>query len=296
MLTNFKELLQKAKEKGRIKVAVVNPIDEVSLGGAIEAQIEGLIDPILYGSKIAIEEVAKKYSFDISSCEIVDCENEQIAIQKAVSACREGVAKSLMKGKVHTDDLMRAVVNRETGLRTDSQISSVFAMQVPEYHKILFITDPAINITPSLEQKEKIILNAIGLIKNIGIEKPKVGGLSAVEFVNPKILGSIEANELANNPNLKDKCIIEGPFGFDNIISKKAAEIKGIKSEVAGDVDLILVPNLEVGNVLFKSLVYLAKSEVAGIVLGAKVPIILTSRADDAKARLMSAALACLSV
>lgn len=295
MAVNFKELLQKAKHKGRIKVAVVNPIDEVSLGGAVEAQVEGLIDPILYGSKSEIEETAKKYSLDISKCEIVDCNDEQTAIQSAVNACREGVAQSLMKGKVHTDHLMGAVVKRETGLRTDSQISSVFVMSVPTYHKLLFITDPAINIIPSLEQKEKLVLNALGLIKNIGIEKPKVGGLSAVEDVNPKILGSVEARELANNPNLKDKCIIEGPFAFDNIISKKAAEIKGIKSEVAGDVDLILVPNLEVGNVLFKTLVYLAKSEVAGIVLGAKVPIILTSRADDAKARLMSAALACLS-
>ncbi len=296
MAVNFQELLQKAKEKGRIKVAVINPVDEVSLGGAIEGQQEGLIDPVLYGLKSEIEETAKKYSLDISKCEIVNCEDEKTAIQSAVDSCREGKTQSLMKGKVHTDHLMGAVVKRETGLRTDSQISSVFVMSVPTYHKLLFITDPAINIVPTLEQKEKIILNAIGLIKNIGIQKPKVGGLSAVEDVNPKILGSVEARELANNSNLKDKCIIEGPFAFDNIISKKASEIKGIKSEVAGDVDLILVPNLEVGNVLFKTLVYLAKSEVAGIVLGAKVPIILTSRADGTKARLCSAALACLSI
>jgi phosphate acetyltransferase len=296
LAVNFQELLQKAKQKDKIKVAVVNPIDSVSLGGVIEAQKEGIIDPVLYGLRSDIELAAKKYSLDISKCEIVDCIDEQTAIQLAVESCREGTAQALMKGKVHTDDLMRAVVKRETGLRTDSQISSVFAIHVPTYHKLLFITDPAINILPSLEQKEKIILNAIALIKNIGIERPKVGGLSAVEDANAKILGSVEAKELANNPNLKEKCIIEGPFAFDNIISKKAAEIKGMKSEVAGDVDLILVPNLEVGNVLFKTLVYLANAEVAGIVLGAKVPIILTSRADNTKARLMSAVLACLSV
>ncbi|MDR0483903.1 MAG: bifunctional enoyl-CoA hydratase/phosphate acetyltransferase [Alphaproteobacteria bacterium] len=296
MAVNFQELLQKAKQKGKIKVAVVNPVDEVSLGGPLDAMKKGLITPVLFGSKKEIEATAKKYSFDISGCEIVDCESEATTIQAAVDAAREGRVQSLMKGKVHTDHLMGAVVKRETGLRTDSQISSVFVFSVPTYHKLLFITDPAINITPSLEQKEKIILNAVKLINNIGIAKPKVGGLSAVENVNPKILGSVEAAELANNPNLKEKCIIEGPFAFDNIISKKAAEIKGIKSDVSGDVDLILVPNLEVGNVLFKSLVYMANAEVAGIVLGAKVPIIITSRADDAKARTMSAALACLSI
>ncbi|MDR2007621.1 MAG: bifunctional enoyl-CoA hydratase/phosphate acetyltransferase [Alphaproteobacteria bacterium] len=296
MAVNFKELLAKAKAKGKIKVAVVNPVDEVSLGGPLEAQAEGLIDPVLFGSKAEIEAVAKKYSFDISKCEIVDCVDEPTTIAKAVEAAREGKVQALMKGKIHTDHLMGAVVKRETGLRTDSQVSSVFVFSIPTYHKLLFITDPAINITPSLEQKEKIILNALRLIKNIGIETPKVGGLSAVESPNPKILGSVEAFELAQNANLKSQCIIDGPFAFDNIISKRAAEIKEIKSPVAGDVDLILVPNLEVGNVLFKSLVYMAKAEVAGIVLGAKVPIIFTSRADDAKARLMSAALSILSV
>lgn len=299
MSVNFQDLLQKAQlkaqEKGKLKVAVVNPIDDVSLGGAVQAQQEGLIDPILYGSATEIEEAAKKYSLDISACEIVDCADEQTAISSAVAACKEGRAQSLMKGKVHTDHLMGAVVKRETGLRTDSQISSVFVLSVPTYHKLLFITDPAINIVPSLGQKEKIIFNAIDLIKKIVTTTPKVACLSAVEDVNEKILGSVEARELANSESLKSQCIIEGPLAFDNVISKKAAEIKGINSEVAGDVDLILVPNLEVGNVLFKSLVYLANSEVAGIVLGAKVPIILTSRADTAKARLMSAVLACLS-
>ncbi len=295
MVTNFNELYKLAKTKGNVRVAVINPVDEVSLGGALSIATENLGEPILFGEKKSIEKTAEQYSLDISSYTIINCKNEAETIQHSINYCREKKADVLMKGKVHTDHLMSAVIKRETGLRTSSQISSVFVLSLPSYHKLLFITDCAINITPNLETKEKIIINALDLMGNIGIEKPKVACLSAVESVNDKILGSVEASALSKNINLQSRCIIEGPLAFDNVISKKAADIKGIKSDIAGEVDLILVPNLEVGNVLFKSLVYLAGAQVAGVVLGASVPIILTSRADGAKARLMSAVLACLS-
>lgn len=292
----FEHLLKKAQNYGRANTAVVNPVDEVSLGGAIAGFKHGVINPMLYGSQVAIESTAKKYNFDITKLEIVNCETEEQTVSHAINACNSGQAQILMKGKIHTDHLMHAVVQRESGLRiTGQQISHVFTLEVPTYHKLLFITDAAINIFPSVEQKEQILLNAIAFLKQVGIKEPKIACLSALEEPYEKIEGSVAARALANSEKLKACSIIEGPLAFDNAISKRSAEIKDIKSEVSGDVDLLLVPNLEAGNILFKSLVYLAKAKVAGVVLGAKVPIVLTSRADDSNARLYSAILAQLS-
>ncbi|XWO14156.1 Phosphate acetyltransferase [Candidatus Hepatincola sp. Pdp] len=295
-MNSFEQLLQKAKSYGLTNTAVVNPIDEVSLGGAIAGFQHGVINPILYGLQTAIESTAKKHNFDVSKLQIINCESEEQAVSSAIKACNTGQAQILMKGKIHTDHLMHAVVQRDSGLRiTGQQISHVFTLEVPTYHKLLFITDAAINIFPSVEQKQQILLNAVAFLNKLGIKKPKIACLSALEEPYEKIEGSVAARSLALNEKLQQCSIIEGPLAFDNAISKRSANIKDIKSEVAGDVDLLLVPNLEAGNILFKSLVYLAKAKVAGVVLGAKVPIVLTSRADDANARLYSAILAQLN-
>jgi phosphate acetyltransferase len=292
----FDELIEKAKNKGKIKVAVVNPVDDVSFLGAIDAKKAELVDPIMIGSKKEILSLAKKHLVSLDDVEIIDCESEEDVLNNAVELCKTNKVQALMKGKIHTDHIMSAVIKRDNGLRTDKQISHIFALNIPTYHKVLYICDAVVSIAPTLEQKEKILHNAIDFLNNIGMDKPKVGILSAVEHVNAKIISTTDADSLANNESLKARAIIEGPLAFDNVISKEAADIKGIKSKIAGDVDLILAPNLEAGNILFKALVYLARAEVAGVILGARIPVILTSRADNARARLVSSALAVLAV
>jgi phosphate acetyltransferase len=275
---------------------VVHPCDETSLRGPIEAAQEGIIKPILVGPAKKIEATAKQYGIPISGVEIVDAPHSDGAAAKAVELVREAKAELLMKGSLHTDELMRAVTASATGLRTARRISHVFVMDVPTYSETLFITDAAINIAPDLDAKRDIIQNAIDLFTQCGLGRPKVAILSAVETVTPKIPSTIDAAALCK---MADRGQItggdlDGPLAFDNAVDPNAARIKGIKSEVAGRAQILVVPDLEAGNMLAKNLSILARADAAGIVLGARVPIILTSRADSVRSRLASCAVAVL--
>jgi phosphotransacetylase len=255
-----------------------------------------LIVPVLVGPSGRIAETAKSAGVDISKLEIVDAPDSVSAAAKAVDLIREGKAEILMKGSLHTDELMASVVSREGGLRTSRRISHAFVMDVPTYHKVLIITDGAINIAPTLEDKADICQNAIDLAVSLGLEKPKVAILCAVETVTSKMPATIDAAALckmSERGQIKGG-ILDGPLAFDNAISKQAAETKGIVSNVAGDPDILLAPDLEAGNILAKQLSFLANADSAGLVLGARVPVILTSRADSVRARVASCAVAML--
>ncbi len=291
---SFKKLIALVKDWPPIPTAVCHPCSRDALKGAIDAARTDLIDPILVGPEDKIREVAERLNLDISPYRLINTRHSHQSAIEAVSMCRKGEADALMKGSLHTDELMRAVAARETGLRTEARISHVFLFDVPTYPRVLCITDAAINIYPTLEDKIDIIKNAIQLAHSLGNENPKVAILSAVETVNPKIPSTVEAAALckmADRGQIQG-AIIDGPLAFDNAISKEAALIKGIESRVAGEADILVVPDLEAGNMLGKQLSYLAKADSAGIVLGARVPIILTSRADSAEARLASCAVA----
>jgi phosphate acetyltransferase len=292
--TAFKTLMDKVKDWERIPTAVCHPCSKEVLEGLIDAAEANLIDPILVGPEIKIRELAESLDLDISPYRLVESLHSHEAAAKAVALCRSGEAEALMKGSLHTDELMSAVVPSATGLRTERRISHVLAMDVPTYSRPLFITDAAINIYPTLEDKVDILKNAIQLAHALNIPQPKVAVLSAVETVNPKIPATIEAAALckmADRGQIQG-AIIDGPLAFDVAVSKEAALIKGIQSPVAGEADILLVPDLEAGNMLAKQLVYLGRADSAGIVLGARVPIILTSRADSAEGRLASCAVA----
>ena len=257
-----------------------------------------MAEAILVGPKAKIEVVAEEFGLDISACRLVDAPHSHAAAAQAVQIVREGQAETLMKGSLHTDELMAEVVRKDIGLRTERRISHVFIMDVPTYPKPLAVTDAAINIFPDLETKVDIVQNAIDMARAFGRERPKVAILSAVETVTPKIPSTIDAAALCK---MADRgqitgALLDGPLAFDNAISKEAAAIKGIRSEVAGDADILLVPDLEAGNILAKQLTFLANADAAGIVLGARVPIILTSRADTVRARMASCAIAALLV
>ena len=260
----------------------------------MEAAETNLVVPILVGPEARIRKVADDNAIDIQSYEIVNTRHSHASAAKAVELCRSGTAEVLMKGSLHTDEILRAVVQRETGLRTDRRLSHVFILDVPTYPKPLFVTDAAINIYPNLEDKVHIIQNAITLTHCLEIKVPKVAVLSAVETINPKIPSTLEAAALCKMAERGQitGAIIDGPLAFDNAISKEAATIKGIQSPVAGDADIFLVPDLEAGNMLAKQLTYLAGADAAGIVMGARVPFVLTSRSDSPKARLASCAVA----
>jgi phosphotransacetylase len=275
---------------------VAHPCEKTALGGAIEAGEKGLIKPILVGPAVKIEAVAKAAGIDVGKCEIVDTPHSHESGAKAVALVREGQAELLMKGSLHTDELMSAIVAREGGLRTGRRISHVFIMDVPTYHKVLIVTDGAINIAPTLEDKVDICQNAIDLMISLGFEKPKVAILAAVETVTSKMPATLDAAALCKMAERGQitGAILDGPLAFDNAISKEAARIKGIRSEVAGDPDILLAPDLEAGNILAKQLSFLANADSAGLVLGAKVPVILTSRADSVRARTASCAVAAL--
>jgi phosphotransacetylase len=253
-----------------------------------------LIVPILVGPRSKIEAIAKAAGIDISKYEIVDTPNSHASAAKAVELLREARAELLMKGSLHTDELMSAVVSREGGLRTGRRISHVFVMDIPTYHKVLFITDGAINIAPTLEDKVDICQNAVDLITALGVTDPKVAILSAVETVTSKIPSTVDAAALCKMAERGQiaGAILDGPLAFDNAISKEAAHTKGIRSRVAGDPDILLAPDLEAGNMLAKQLSFLANADSAGLVLGARVPIILTSRADSVRARIASCGVA----
>jgi len=279
-----------------IPTAVAHPCDYSSLDGALEAARLGLIVPLLVGPEVRIRHVAAEHGLSLEGTRILDVPHSHAAAARAVETVRAGEAELLMKGSLHSDELMHAVASSASGLRTGRRLSHVFAMDVPTYHKPLFITDAAVNIFPTLNEKADIVRNAIDLVRVLGIETPKVAILSAVETVTDKIPSTIDAAALCmmSRRGQIEGGILDGPLAFDNAISKAAADTKGIHSEVAGDPDILLVPDLEAGNMLAKQLTFLAGAEAAGIVLGARVPIILTSRADSVRARIGSCAIAVL--
>ena len=292
----YARLIAKAKEVPAATTMVVHPCDETSLRGVTEASEAGIIIPILVGPAAKINAVAHKYKLDISRFELVDVAHSEAAAAKAVELIREGSGELLMKGSLHTDELMRSVTSGTTGLRTARRISHVFIMDVPTYAETLFITDAAINIFPDLDTKRDIVQNAIDLFTQVGLGKPRVAILSAVETVTSKIPSTIEAAALCKMAERGQITggLLDGPLAFDNAIDPEAAKIKGIQSEVAGRAQILVVPDLEAGNMLAKNLTFLAKADAAGIVLGARVPIILTSRADSVRARMASCAVAVL--
>jgi len=266
------------------------------LSGAVEAAHRGLIKPLLVGPAARIREIAASEGIDLGDLEIVDVPHSNASAAKAVGLIKEGRAEILMKGSLHTDELMSAIVAREGGLRTARRISHVFVMDVPTYHKVLIVTDGAINIAPTLEDKVDICQNAIDLAISLGLEKPKVAILCAVETVTSKMPATIDAAALCKMAERGQITggMLDGPLAFDNAISKQAAQTKGIKSAVAGDPDILLAPDLEAGNILAKQLSFLANADSAGMVLGARVPVILTSRADSVRSRIASCAVAML--
>jgi phosphotransacetylase len=294
----FDALLKAAATLGAVPIAVVHPCDALSLRSALEAAHAGLIRPILVGPRARILRAAESAGLDLGDCRIEDAPHSHAAAARAVALARHGDAAALLKGALHTDELMGAVIDQESGLRTERRVSHVFALDVPRYPKLLLLTDGALNITPDLLDKRDIVQNAIDLAQAIGIALPQVAILSAVETVNPRIVSTIDAAALCK---MRDRGqitggVLEGPLAFDNAVSVAAAAIKGIESPVAGHADILVAPDLMAGNMLAKQMVYLAGAQSAGVVLGARVPIALASRADAVRARVMSCALARLLV
>lgn len=288
----YSRLLKSCEGLPAVPCAVVYPCDRDSLVGPIEAAKRNLITPILVGPESKIREAARTADIDISPYRIVNTEDSHSAAEKAVAMARTGEVEALMKGSLHTDELMGAVVPSATGLRTNRRISHAFLMDVPTYPRPLIVTDCAINISPGLKEKVDIVQNAIDLVRMLGLNQPKVAILSAVETVNPDIPSTLEAAALCKMADRKQITggILDGPLAFDNAVNEEAARTKKIDSPVAGKADILLVPDLEAGNMLAKQLQYLAGADAAGIVLGTRVPIVLTSRADTVRTRLASAA------
>jgi phosphotransacetylase len=290
----YEALLERCRDLPPVPTAVAHPCEESALAGAVEAAEKKLIAPILVGPADKIAATAKAAGVNIGGLEVVDAPHSQASAERAVALVREGRAEVLMKGSLHTDELLSAVVSREKGLRTGRRISHVFLMDVPTYHKVLVVTDAAINIAPALEDKVDIVQNAIDLAIALGVKTPNVAILAAVETVNSKMPATLDAAALckmADRGQIKGG-LLDGPLAFDNAISKDAAKTKGIVSDVAGDPDILLAPDLEAGNILAKQLSFLANADSAGLVLGAKVPIVLTSRADSVRSRIASCAVA----
>jgi phosphotransacetylase/acyl dehydratase len=292
----YRHLLDLAEGLPPIRTAVVHPVDSNALLGAIEAARANLIIPVLVGPADKIHAVATAQNIDLSAYTMVPTEHSHAAAAQAVALARAGEVDALMKGSLHTDELMQAAVAPGIGLATDHRMSHVFVLEVPTYPRPLFITDAALNIYPDLEAKRDIVQNAIDLAHVLGIQMPRVAILSAVETVNPKIRSTLEAAALCKMADRGQITggVVDGPLAFDNAVSPEAARTKGIVSPVAGQADILVVPDLEAGNMLVKQLEYLAEAQITGIVLGARVPIVLTSRADDPRARLASCALALL--
>src|SRR5262245_34762723 len=292
----YERLIAAARQLSALPTAVAYPCDETSLRGVVEAARAGMISPILVGPAQPIRELGKSLGLELDGFDAVDVPHSQAAAEKAVQLVRSGRAELLMKGSLHSDELLAAVTRRDTGLRTGRRISHVFVMDVPRHEQTLFITDAAVNIAPDLLAKRDIIQNAIDLYAGLGLGRPKVAILSAVETITPSIPSTIDAGALCK---MADRGQIaggdlDGPLAFDNAISSEAARIKGISSPVAGEAQILVVPDLEAGNMLAKNLSFLSRADAAGIVLGARVPVILTSRADNVRTRIASAAVALL--
>jgi len=290
-----KNFLHKCRALEKIKVAVAYPCSQDALKGPLEAAQLGLIEPLFVGPKKVIQQLADQHKIDISSFEIIDAPDSNSSAEKSVSLVHEGIAEAIMKGSLHTDELMRYVVKKDTGLRTARRISHAFIMAIENYHKPFIITDAAINISPDLMTKRDIIQNAIDLVRSLNKNTvPKVAILSAVETINPDIPSTLDAACLCKMADREQIVggIVDGPFAYDNVLSIHAAQTKNIKSPVIGDVDIFLVPNLEAGNMLAKQLVLITNAISAGIILGARAPIILTSRSDGVRSRVSSCAVA----
>ncbi|MGY3239718.1 phosphate acetyltransferase [Bradyrhizobium sp. USDA 4448] len=295
--SKYDRLIAAARAIPPAPTVVVHPCDETSLRGALDSAAAGIIRPVLVGPERKIRDTAAKFGLDISRCEIVDAAHSDDAAAKGVELIHSARGELLMKGSLHTDELMRAVTAKVGGLRTDRRISHVFVMDVPAYAETIFVTDAAINIFPDLDAKRDIIQNAIDLYNQAGFgQSPRVAILSAVETVTSKIPSTIEAAALCKMADRGQITggVLDGPLAFDNAIDVESARIKGIESEVAGRAQILVVPDLEAGNMLAKNLAYFAKADGAGIVLGARVPVVLTSRADSARARMASCAVAAL--
>jgi phosphate butyryltransferase len=296
MAKTFKDLLVLAQNKGPKKIAVAVAQDKEVLAAVKEAEELKIIKPILVGDKEKIIAIAKEMNFNLDNVEIIHEEDGEKACRVATELVSSGKAKVLMKGLIDTSVIMKQVLDSEIGLRTGKVISHVAVFDVETYHKIFLVTDAAMNISPDLNQKKEIIENAVGLARSLDIKNPKVAILAAKEKVSPKMEATVHAKELVdmNKRGEITDCIIGGPFALDNAISKEAALHKGIDSEIAGDADILLAPDIDAGNVLYKSLTYLAKAKNAGIIVGTKSPIVLTSRADNEEAKLYSIALGVL--
>jgi len=292
----YRRLIDMTRGLKPLRTAVVHPVDEASLVGAVEAARERLIEAVLIGPEAKIRRAAEEAHIDLAPFEIVSTEHSHAAAEAAVAMARSGEVEGLMKGALHTDELMRAVVHPTLGLRTARRITHVFAIDAPNYPHPMFITDAAVNIYPKLIDKRDIVQNAIDLTRALGILTPRVAILSAVETVSPDISSTLDAAALCKMADRGQIVggILDGPLAFDNAVSAEAARAKGIVSPVAGRADILVVPDLEAGNMLAKQLEYLADAEMAGVVLGARVPIMLTSRADKTIARLGSCAIALL--
>jgi phosphate acetyltransferase len=292
----YEALLAACRTLPALRTAVVYPCDRLSLLGAQEASSAGLIEPVLIGPEQEIRDLASALHWDLANVPVIDAPQPRSAAAQAVTLARTAQVEALMKGSLHTDDLMAEVIKADGGIRTERRVSHVFVMDVPRYPKLLLITDAAVNIAPNLEEKADIVRNAIDLAQALGVGRPKVAILSAVETVTAKIPSTIDAAALCKMADRHQitGAVLEGPLALDNAINHESAVVKHIDSPVAGDADILLVPDLEAGNMLAKELTFLAGADAAGIVLGAQVPIMLTSRADSARARLVSCAVAVL--
>lgn len=286
--------LQIAKNKPRKKIAVGAAEDEHVLGAIKDAVKENIVEPILVGNAAKIQAIAEEIGFDLSNIEIIEENNPAMACRKAVKLIKEGKAQIIMKGLVGTADFLRAILDKENGLRKGELLSHIGFFDPPAYHKVIALTDAAQNIAPTLQEKIAIINNSIDLFHHLGVENPKIAMLGAVEVVNPKMEATLDAaiiTQMNRRKQIKG-CVIDGPLAFDNAVSKEAAEHKGIESEVAGETDLLFAANIDIGNVLYKSFTYFANASVAACILGASVPVVLTSRADSDRSKLLSIALA----
>jgi len=293
MITNLAEIFETAKKKGVKKLSVAAAEDYHVLGAIKAAYEKKIIEPVLVGHREKIIEICQSIGFNIADIAIIPEENPTVACQIAVQLIREKKADFLMKGLVGTGTLLKAVLDKEKGIRKQSLMSHVSLFESPYYHKLLGVSDVAMNIAPTLDEKVAIIENAVEVFHKLGYENPKVAALAAVEFVNPKMQATIDADKLSQmniNHQIKN-CIVQGPLAFDNAVSKEAAKLKGIEGEVVGDADLLIVHDINVGNVLYKSLNFMGGAVSAAVVMGAEVPVVLTSRADSERSKLMSIAL-----
>ncbi len=291
MIKNFKEMEKQAKELPSKRVALAMAEEDDVLTAIVKAAEEDIVVPVLVGDEAKIKEIAKQEKLDLSKCTIVHTVGEKECAAKAVELVRNGQADLLMKGKVATSSIMKAVLNKEIGLRAEGVISHITVFEAPLYHKLIFMTDAAMTIAPTLDEKVGLINNAVAVTQKFGVKKPKVGVICAVEKVNaesmPATADAALLSKMAERGQIKN-CIIDGPFALDNAISKKSCEVKGIVTDVGGDADILLMPDLVAANVMYKTVGYLTEIKMAGVIVGAKVPIILTSRADNEEIKYLS--------